>query len=279
MKIMANNCLITNLKSFVQNDNLPIFDTIKIKFKNMPTAGVQFMINPVNGKEIIFKGSSDVGFDWTSSTSYKNPFVNNRNYNGMQYINSGEEQYIYIEHKYNIDRFEIEAFRDNYYDSINAYAPVPISFVFNLADFEYCTSIRIINLERCMVTGNINKLCKLITLNHIALSHGDFYGDIVELVQGQISNGRTSTDSFTFRLTTIKDTEGRTNVKFNGKGFPDIGNTAYIGHTVGWDSISKIYIKFGDETNLYCIGYTDQEITAKTAAGGEWEGYTVSKRD
>ena len=40
-----------------------------------------------------------------------------------------------------------------------------------------------------------------------------------------------------------------------------------------------MYIILEYSTSVYFIGYTEEEVTAKTAAGGAWEGKTPVKCD
>jgi hypothetical protein len=48
---------------------------------------------------------------------------------------------------------------------------------------------------------------------------------------------------------------------------------------ISWESSTKKSLLISGTHKVLCVGYSDSDIATKTASGGDWEGYTVTKCD
>lgn len=189
-----------------------------------------------------------------------------------QYI-ANSDTILRIANKYNLAAIDISKY--SYSGTTLVFSNrLPEDYVVDFNEYKYCkylsyfavtTDDTIGSIDECF--GNIESAPSTFK---IFVKTGN--GDIVNLVKKWVSNGITSGSITSFQISRILNTvyDGY-NVYFNGTRF----NMGLSGSLV-WNN-TKIYAAWG--SFVYCVGYTDEEISTNTASGGIWEGKTVTKCD
>lgn len=274
---MNNICLKKELKGTINNSNLPEFETLKIRVKNtngnkktinrvLGTAGVSAVLSIENGS--LFSYGSDVA----------EPSINFSIGGAFSYI-ANDNCIIRIKPKYNLTglKFDKYAIIDNMYQSNGT---ISDDYVFDLEEFKYCknySTIRFVGDAKGDIVSAFGGLA--VVPSEFTFIAGPLTGDIVELVKswGEGTAALTSGTIETFQVTsntTPLYTAKNVQITFNGTRLSFSGTMSYQRVSSGVYKISLV-----DNTRVYCYGYSDGEIATNTAAGGIWEGKTVTKYD
>lgn len=300
---MANNCLVTKLKSVVANDNLEKMGCIRIYASAMSdgasTFGLQGLnISSRNGEIVIKTTNCSLTDNITTLTNPLSEFsiVNNSNgygelgYGGIYNSGSIENVYVEVSNKYCIENLFIGG---------RLYIKTP-----NLLEYtalkSFCLSgTSLADASNSNTVGDISTILHsskntLITLqirnSGIKGKYMSTLGECKSLTYMNIIGTQPDAEDL---LTFIqKQREVREiasgSIRFFG-GFPSSitfnGNSMTFGWipdewsgTINWDA-TGCFVKNSSARKIQCYGYSDEEIATKTASGGEWEGYTITKAD
>jgi hypothetical protein len=211
------NCLVTKLKASVDNDNLPILNTLKF-FKDwvQSSYNTNYYINvtPADGKTL------------EASLADGKVFLDN---SGNPSTNTLTITYSYFVHV-PLDRCTM--FIKNKAD-IKKVQSTFTDFTIPLSEFSYCTNIEIIRLYvsgdtkdismntklvefysqyQHSISGNISDFGKCTSLEKLEINSNRFAGSIEAFVAAQRANGRTSVSSSSQIAVTLTSTP----VTFNG---------------------------------------------------------------
>ena len=253
-----SECLITKLKSNVNNSSLARFGECVINFTNANTVKQEIIIIPHNtkGTTLTIEGNGAylealyLGTPNQTGTTFT---FNTRN---VFHVHSDGEYRLKFTNKYDIIEFIIIG-----------------NCNFDINVFKYMTKLTALNFaENYIVAGNFEKLDKLINLEMI--NYGDAQNivcDVYKYLQALTDNGRTPGKELyipylnVYKNHTINGTvilkrlfKLNTFLTSDGK-FYCIGKTE--------DSTDAPF------STVYCIGYTDEEIAAK------WPDLVVVKCD
>lgn len=282
---MANTCLVTRLKAAIQNDDLPLFDTIKLSsVSSTATAENSYRIRLIAANEgVVIKVNGNGYFATTfanlsdetkrmtettvTSSSGKNLFFAKGDYdvfiqnahNIVSLIAEGNSSNRSVfklnlsELKNNPGIITLQANQSSVYGDIN---DIPST----LTDFMVAATPT--------VTGNFNTVAsRVVFSNRIYISGTGITGSIEGLVAGQVAQGVT---------------EGNLNVRgilgvltFGGI----IQNASVIGERLEWNGTDRILVgcltsssinppaSMDDANVIYAKGATSSEISAWETAG------------
>ena len=267
------NCLVTKLKSVVDNNNLNELGTIKLPVLN--TNGSKKVFVRLGGYDQDHPVSVTIGdgtlYLYGSSTPYPVP---------AELYGTGAREYIAnsdttlrIANKYNLAAIDLSKYGyDNQTGDYVFKNIFPENYIIDNDEYKYCQHlvylVEVTDIIRGRLEDSFSKLISVPSTFKILVKEGQ--GDIAELVRRWVSNGLTSGQIDNFQIAKILDTVyGGYDILFNGH----IINMALVG-TLVWNN-TKIYTTWGSE--VLCVGYTDEEISTNTASGGIWEGKTVTK--
>lgn len=270
------NCIHVKLKGSIISDNLPELEALKINVlnsqgakKTIPRMSGYNASHPVTAK--IDSGTFyRYGTDTDLGSVYNLPSGNVGEENPISFIASANT-IIHIKNIYNLGRFRVNKY--NAADMVLNPNFIAESVIFNLSSFKYCEHL--VQLEGAADwVGDILELSNCINITSINFQGGKLTGQIEDLVKSWISNGRASSGSISLSLlgaATSLFTKNDFALQFGTKNFKnDIS-----GGTLTWESSTKMYLIQAYVSNVYYVGnYSAEEIAAKTASGGAWEGKT-----
>lgn len=194
------NCLVTKLKASVNNDNLPILNTMKF-FKDwvQSSYNTNYYVNviPADGKTLTaYLSDGKVFLDQSG-----NPMSNTLTITSSNFVHVPLDRCtMFIKNKADIKKVQ-STFTD---------------FTIPLSEFSYCTNIEIIRLylsgdtkdismntklvefysqNHNGISGNISDFGKCTSLTVLTVNSNRFAGSIEAFVAAQRANGRTSVSS------------------------------------------------------------------------------------
>ncbi len=269
------NCLVTKLKSVVNNNNLEELGVIKLPLLN--SNGERMSIARLGGysqeKPISVTIGNGTLYPYNSDTPYPVPAIMIGSSGARQYI-ANSDTVLKIADKYNLVAIDLSKYSYSG-TTLNFANRFPEDYVIDFNEYKYCKYLSHLNVITDDTIGSIDECFGNIesapSTFRIAIKTGN--GDIVNLVKKWVSNGITSGNiNNNFQVSHILSTvyDGYT-VYFNGT----ILSMNVAGSLV-WNN-TKIYATWS--STVYCVGYTDEEISTNTASGGIWEGKTVTKCD
>lgn len=261
------NCLKTQLKEVVNNNNLPKFGIIEIPVKNTNGAKQTISrIGGVTGHPVHVKITNGTLFNYDESSNYGNE----HDFTGdvaVKYI-ANSDCVIQI-NKYDVGYLTLEAtdYQGNFNtEKFNV-------FQGKFSDFAYSENLH--KLRLTPISGNLLELSKCIYLSELSVQPvdntgftGNLSGDILTFVQQQIANGRTA--PFTLNVP-----RGLNRFTFNNKSINYVFNGLVPG-VINVELANKINIV--DSNNIYQLfiyGYSDSELEANIGAGKLWGTRTV----
>jgi hypothetical protein len=107
----------------------------------------------------------------------------------------------------------------------------------------------------------------------IEIDKGNISGNFVNLCNDWLKNGKQPNIGQSGITIYIQSTSEQNRPKIS------FGNISLLAMgTYGQlfiEDTNKMYIIVDYAHTVYCYGYTNDEITAKTSSGGEWEGYNI----
>lgn len=173
---MTNKCLVTRLKAAIQNDELPLFNTIKLRAVATPTT-----ISTITDVYKLEIGTNDDGVtikvdgDGYFAETYENLSDPNMRYTEMYLVNTTNRKKLYF-HNSNYNVYIQDA---NNLNSIYLYA----------------TGTGITNVKRTLLELDLNEFRNISGLKQCSLSYSNSYGDI--------SNIPSTVTNFSCASTTI----------------------------------------------------------------------------
>lgn len=281
---MANKCLVTRLKAAIQNDDLPLFDTIKLEVVSSATSTAnnyrlglsvhdtnEGIIVKVDGNGYFANAYADLSDETKRMTqtsifsgSTKNLYFANGPYN------------VYISNAHNIKSINIEGatktnrsvFRLNLGElknspGIKTLSASQTNTYGSISDLP--STINDLMLTECgNVVGNINLVAnKNIFSGHLWLGDTGITGSIEDYVAGQVSQGVEEYTSFLYN--TLSSIIFRKNLTIGGVA-PDV-EIRYL----SWSGTNRIICsdtaKLDTATTIYAKGATSEEISAWRQAG------------
>lgn len=266
---MANDCLVTKLKSVVDNDNLNILGGIKFKVKGS-NIRMGIFIAPLVGKEYTLTLLEE-------GKTFSNP----RGY--ARLIDS--KNVVFTD--YNNDAITINGADANTLSDVLLKSKYDIREIFqnahaiNLSDLEYSTGMLVLNCSDASCVGNLTSLKNLTNLERVDLSwNQDVTGEINDLsnltnltsinvggvsrkISGSISTFITGQKQA--GRTTCSDELIIKQMDYTPCSFGSFSGTYVSGNGVlSWDA-TKMAITIG--TTIYVIGYTAGQIAELETQG------------
>lgn len=277
---MANQCLVTRLKAAIQNDNLPLFNTIKLTAHSI-TSNVELLsrlrISTYGGDGVTIKVDGDGYF----ATSYANlsdetkrlteTTVTSTSSTGVDFFFKKGEYNVLLYNANNIKKIMING------QTASGYVTVLQA---DLSEFKNNPGINQLDLNLSSATGSINdlpstihilylsntpnvignldELARRCTFTNIFITNTGIIGSVENFVAGQISQGVTES--------TISQRGFGTRLTFGG-----IVRNIEDSKCLSWTGTDKIII--GDDTtveastSIWVKGATSEEISAWEAAG------------
>lgn len=232
------NCLVTKLKASVNNENLPILNTVKFfkdEVQSSYNVNLYIQLVPADGKTLTAYLSDGKVFLDNSG----NPMSNTLTISSSNIIHVPLDSCtMYIKNKNNIKNF----FSTFY------------NFSVPLSEFSYCTNIEVLKLylsgdtkdismntkivefnsyTQSKVSGNLSDFGKCTSLAKLNINSNKFDGSIEAFVAAQRANGRTSVSS----SSPIEITLTHSLVTFNGQDASKarIANLYWDGTTITYD--------------------------------------------
>jgi hypothetical protein len=219
---MANDCLVTKLKSAVDNSNLEKLGVVKLSIKKQTNAiemwsnGGSCIVSVLNNTGTI-TAVSGVGSQLIDSTHAK--IANGGIAQGGNITFTGNESIqIEISDKYKLGTLyrvinienpdSLQYMKELMKIYINQYSS--FSPEFELNNLSNCTKCIELEFNSPRLKGNINSLGKLTAITYINIYNAQVTGSIESFVASQRTNGRTTCDS-------IRTAFGGTSVTFNGQ--------------------------------------------------------------
>lgn len=245
---MENNCLITTLKTSVNNESLKKLGIIRIPV--LPYSGTVKcrIITPNDGdcNIKIYQPDGNLVKEVTShDTDGSSPSLGLGSTGG----------YYEIDNKY--------AIISGIYGNINLENRDSLP---NVKEFLYTSALTSISCE--YAKGSIEDVAKIDSLTYIKAPY--FTGDILDYIATRKQRSNSSTGEIPFSIYT-KAGIGRPTITFNGK---QISMNTYGGtETLCWDG-NKAYLILSAASKAYTYGYTDEEIATMQTSGGVFENIT-----
>lgn len=244
------NCLKTQLKAVVNNDNLPIFGAVIIKINEIPSGSSKsrtIVLKFTEDTKVKVKGS---GYIQTSQalldSDPKTELIIPANL--PSYIQSTNiDMTLIVENKYNMSLIQFVNTGNGNTCSIN------IDELQNSEDLYYLEAIK------SLCYGNIKSL-KSTNITQLQVGDSQITGSIEDFVSVQYDAGRTSPNAPVF-----------IGASLNVITFGSNTHNVIRAHLL-WDSKEKINIHYGDNTFANCTtvlekGYNATEIKVWTDAG------------
>ena len=260
-----DKCLVTKLKGIVDNYNLPILNGLLIPFitstqRISARAGGYDSSHPVK-----IKGVDCWPYNTDGTIRYDNPYESVGDY-AITLKEMGASPYVIISDIDNLAYFNFTNLNGN---TLLPDGTTPEDWSFSANVLKYCTHMKDLRMAQCTVYINTEDLELMTSLEYLSLPSASKYTnvDLVTLVKAWIVNGRSSSGSINGQF--------ETGCKFNGVNLYQYH--AYTDRTLTWESSTKIWLPAGN--NILCVGYSDSEISTRTASGGIWEGKTIVKCD
>jgi hypothetical protein len=261
---MANNCLVTELKAVVDNDNLPIFDGFMIPLVQQDWIFITRFGGYDAQHPVIGYTKNCEMYNSDKSIHYPNPneFVSNY---GFYVGDMQTNPRFYAKNITNLGYFTFI----NLNGSLEPTGKTPEGWFLDCSILRNCINLKELTLQSCTIKAKTSDFVNMTSLTFLALPSDETMTnvDLVDLVKAWITNGRSSSGNISGTF--------ETGCKFNGTELYNYH--AYTNRTLTWESASKIWLPAGNK--ILCVGYSDGEIATKTAAGGEWEGKTAVKCD
>lgn len=273
---MSTNCLKTQLKAVVNNDNLDKFGAVKLMFDADTSANTIFTISTVApvvcevfGDNCYFTlNNTNVGTKITVNSSVKNYY--NIVHNGPYYVII-DNYYGLKVFDTSITRYEmcIPIKKMNYLDSNLAVLSTRALYG-NLSDcnktFRSITELYYWDLNH--IKGDIKTIAdiapeveKIRFENNV---NNAVTGDLKDLITGFIANGRTSENKVTIALF-------QPSIYFFG-----VAKSYLMNATLTWESSTKALLVNNNTVASYNVilakGYTTEEMDVLTGEGGTYEG-------
>lgn len=271
---MANNCLLTKLKGTVNNDNLPIYETLVVEHIAVTTTADLFILYANDGISMIIDSDEITEVFDVSNNAHALPWTINFTVasNYSQIVRVKQKGKLKIKSKYALNGID-SLNKGNIHVSLLsdfAYKNSPVSANYlklgnsNVSGdisilAENTPALQEINLQECSkVTGTASDLGAFTNATVLTILHTQITGSIEEFVAAQIAHGRTSVDD-------------ANNIYSNAiLGQLTFGGSTHVASygRITWESASKIAVYTGAEaltncTHVYCKGYTQEEATAK----------------
>lgn len=286
---MENNCLVTKLKSVVNNDNLPIFNAVRFKvnssngrnYVKLNFAGVLtdttikilnyngsvYLSNDVDtnnwGEEHTYPANS---YPWIRSNSAINDYVDilvtpKSKFKG--FANDTFARQLQVD----LDQFQYCEALTELYMNANAVVGGDISSLYHtslskanfrieddIAKFANIPTLSYIELGMGGLYGNFEPLGALPLLNLLVFDAVNIYGDIKKFIETRrIKTGQTTGTLATFR--------SQTRATFNGTVVTIDSN-----YSIDWDATS-IIVKRGAVHKAYVYNITPKQRTDLINAG------------
>ena len=291
------NCLVTKLKSTVDNDSLRKLGIIKFDAEIRQSDGRivgNLTATPLDGKQIHFTRISPTGLTFASPTNggiVEDPthatLVSAESTLGVSGLQSEKSMTVEIREKYDLKTLRLVR-----------------SSNINLSELEYCTGLTRLNVSNVTVPnenrntfGDISSLSNLVNLqeldfNYLTRISGDIKslgklinlttlnfavdksvaesyvtGNWVDFVAAQRTNGRTTCSGIT--LNNAVDFQikigTKTPIFYDDSSHPAI---------ISWDA-TAIDLAMAANSRAYVYGYTEQQIEDMKESGGKYEGWLV----
>lgn len=262
---MSKNCLVTELKGIVNNYNLPIFNGLLIPFITSEQRSISRVGGYDTSHRVKVKGVGCWPYNSDGTTRYDNPAFRNGDY-ALTLKEMGANPYVIISDIDNLAYFSFVNLNSN---TLLPNGVTPEDWSFSANVLKYCKNMKKLTMATCSIYTNTEDLELMTSLDYLALPSKASYTnvDLVTLVKAWIANGRSTSGSISGQF--------ETGCKFNGVNLSNYH--AYANRTLTWESATKIWLPAGN--NILCVGYTDSEISTRTASGGIWDGKTIVKCD
>lgn len=291
------NCLVTKLKSTVDNDSLKKLGIIKFDAEIRTSDGRivgNLTATPLDGKQIHFTRISPTSLTFANPTnggivedSTHGILVSAESTLGVIGLQSEKFMTVEIGKKYDLKTLRLVR-----------------SSNINLSELKYCTGLTQLNVSNVTVPnenkntfGDIRSLSNLVKLQELDLSYltrisGDIEslgklinlttlnfavekalvesyvtGNWVDFVAAQRTNGRTTCSGIT--LNNAVDFQIKIGTK-TPKFYDDGSNPAIL----SWNA-TTIDLAMAAKSRVYVYGYTEQQITEMKESGGKYEGWLV----
>lgn len=289
------NCLVTKLKSVVDNDSLRKLGKIEFDAEIRTSDGRivgNLTATPLDGKQIHFTRISPTSLTFANPTHggiVEDPthgiLVSAESTLGIAGLQSEKSMTVEIEEKYDLKTLRL--FR---------------SSNINLSELEYCTGLTNLNVSNVLIPkknrnifGDIGSLSNLVNLQELNLSYltrisGDIKslgkltnlttlnfateetesyvtGNWVDFVAAQRNNNRTICAGITL--------PNAVDFKISiGTLFPTFYDDGSHSAILSWDA-TTIDLAMAAKNRAYVYGYTEQQIEEMKASGGKYEGWLV----
>ena len=262
---MSSNCLVTELKGVVDNYNLPILNGLLIPFVTSEHRTITRVGGYDSSHPVKVKGVDCWPYNTDGTIRYDNPYESVGDF-AVVLKEMGASPYAIIG---DIDNIAYFAFSNLNSSTLLPNGVTPEDWSFSANVLKYCTHMKELKMAACSVYTNTEDLELMTSLEYLSLPSASKYTnvDVVTLVKAWIVNGRSASGSISGQF--------ETGCKFNGVELYNYH--AYANRTLTWESATKIWLPAGN--NILCVGYSDSEISTRTASGGVWEGKTIVKCD
>lgn len=284
---MANKCLVTRLKAAIQNDDLPLFDTVRLnavtKTSTARTSNFRLGITIESDSEVTVRVDGDGYFantfaelsDETKrmtsvkiSSTTKNLYFKNGTYN------------VYLQEAHNLRSINIEGYSSSGDGSL---------FHLNLAELVNAPGLTMLRASQSTTYGSISYLPSTINDLMVNKSYGEITGDITAiankcilsnrlwiegtgisgsiegLVAGQVSQGVEEYTSYKYDGGNLSSTLLAKTLTIGG--ISPVVNISYV----SWSGNNRIIcadnVELNSATTIYAKGATSSEISAWEAAG------------
>lgn len=172
---MAKDCLVTKLKGVVDNNKLPRFGYIRLKFIGGPNSNQREGYINIKGVGYIYDSNFNLLKSWTETTNFHpdNITLGQKNIR----TDNGETKYVDVP----VDGF----FR---YEGMNIHA---VNGINSLDGFSYCPNLYSLDVRFSPFLGNIASI-KSNKIMVLKLGGSQIEGTIESLAESQITLGRNS---------------------------------------------------------------------------------------
>jgi hypothetical protein len=281
---MVNNCLVKKLKGAVDNNALNKLGEIWIGVAD--TSGHQKLNTEVliiarTGKSVSLKSINSTLPEAGSDTHMDRTELSANSVDVRLYSNSVNDRLLSVISKYDITWFEVGTYISIDLDQLQYSPLIRVGQANNLQGIPNAKGklstiissskdiITNILLKNAAVEGKVEDLYDCLSLG-IFNAPNNFVGDWYELVEYQRAKGKTS--GTITSLWCLKGTLNGTDISSL------ITNNTNKQIILIWTSTTAYVISYMSN-KVFCIGFSDSEISEKTSSGGDWEGFTVTKCD